>query len=709
MPVFLEDMACLPETHPSIYNAFMEGKFVVQRGEKKFSLMALDQSQEHSIKFLKDDSGAKGLYGQQEEKEIIELSKPEVLRAIDELENASISPSNKECNLDHPEASPTEQKRFIKDLKALLSLVEEGTIINPFKETGPDLITLDTGEVMDPEIANCLRDAPAIGQAMFRKFVRDRIENASKPLSDVIPRAGLYTFSNRPPVDLKKVSTKLGSAKANAALITKLFLSLKARPDADIDDFFKHENQREPPSLSQQGKLMSGTKSALLGCLPSMPQPGYCSESAKQASVVLLDMPAIVHMVKPQRARVFGEYVEMHLQPFMESQLTPSCRRVDAIWDTYRMDSLKSQTRSKRGETAGRRTRISSKIPIPKGAEWQKFLKDTANKDELFQFLSEQLQAKTADATYRLFTTKADQVLSNRPTDISALSPCKHEEADTRLMLHLKHASDQGHSKAYIRTVDTDVVVLTISHFHDMSLSELWVGLGSGKTFWEIPIHVITEQLGTQRCQTLPLFHAYTGCDMTSSMFGIGKKTAWTAWNAFPDATDTFVALTQDPTSLTIYSEHMACLERLTVLMYSKNCGSSSVNEARKRLFTHGLKSLDSIPPTQHALFQHAKRALLIAAFTWKQSLTKDPSFLIPRHGAGNGMTGPRHGSHTGLSCLMLAGVAVCYCTVDVQLHAGAIASVTVLGFDAAYFANVKVVAQTMMRTTDFDIDTTIE
>ena len=38
--------------------------------------MALDQSQEHRIKFLKEDSGTKGLYGQQEEKEIIELSKP---------------------------------------------------------------------------------------------------------------------------------------------------------------------------------------------------------------------------------------------------------------------------------------------------------------------------------------------------------------------------------------------------------------------------------------------------------------------------------------------------------------------------------------------------------------------------------------------------------------------------------------------------------
>ena len=40
-------------------------------------------------------------------------------------------------------------------------------------------------------------------------------------------------------------------------------------------------------------------------------------------------------------------------------------------------------------------------------------------------------------------------------------------------------------------------------------------------------------------------------------------------------------------------------------------------------MFTHGLKTLDSIPSTQQALFQHAKHALLTVAFVWKQSLYK--------------------------------------------------------------------------------------
>ena len=64
VPVFLKDMANLSNTHPEVHEAFMEGKFVVQRGDNFFSLIALDQSQEHSIKFLKEDIGSKGLYAQ---------------------------------------------------------------------------------------------------------------------------------------------------------------------------------------------------------------------------------------------------------------------------------------------------------------------------------------------------------------------------------------------------------------------------------------------------------------------------------------------------------------------------------------------------------------------------------------------------------------------------------------------------------------------
>ena len=86
-------------------------------------------------------------------------------------------------------------------------------------------------------------------------------------------------------------------------------------------------------------------------------------------------------------------------------------------------------------------TEFHPRSQFQSGAEWQKFLKEATNKDQLFQFLSEELQSHAAGENYHLLTTKSDLVLSNRPTDVSALSPCQQEEADTCMMLHLHHAA----------------------------------------------------------------------------------------------------------------------------------------------------------------------------------------------------------------------------------------------------------------------------
>ena len=133
-------------------------------------------------------------------------------------------------------------------------------------------------------------------------------------------------------------------------------------------------------------------------------------------------------------------------------------------------------------------------------------------------------------------------------------------------------------------------------------------------------------------------------------MIGIGKKSAWKAWVNFAEATTTFTTITQAPASLKLDSPNMRRLEHLTVLKYSKNCAAQSVNEARKLMFTRGLKSLDTIPPTQNALFQHAKQVPHTAGFVWKQ-YSPSPEYQrsqIPVTGAGNGMSEPTSGCHTG-------------------------------------------------------------
>lgn len=83
------------------------------------------------------------------------------------------------------------------------------------------------------------------------------------------------------------------------------------------------------------------------------------------------------------------------------------------------------------------------------------------------------------------------------------------------------------------------------------------------------------------------------------------------------------IKLTDDPSSIDEEPSLMEALEKWTVMMYSKNCTNFFVNEARQSMFTHNLKSLENIPPTQAALYQHVKRTLLVAGYTWRVAFRK--------------------------------------------------------------------------------------
>ena len=65
-----------------------------------------------------------------------------------------------------------------------------------------------------------------------------------------------------------------------------------------------------------------------------------------------------------------------------------------------------------------------------------------------------------------LFTIMADRVITSvalRVEDLTALASCNHQGADTKMLLHLTYAADDGHEKAIIRTVETDVTVRQLS------------------------------------------------------------------------------------------------------------------------------------------------------------------------------------------------------------------------------------------------------
>ena len=155
-----------------------------------------------------------------------------------------------------------------------------------------------------------------------------------------------------------------------------------------------------------------------------------------------------------------------------------------------------------------------------------------------------QRSAVTLGGEKQVFSTFGEQVICNPPrVDVSNLAPCSHEEADTRMLLHAADAVSQGFRKIVLRTVDTDVVVLSVAASGKFQPAELWLAFGVGGKFRYLPTHEISQSIGHDMSQALPFFHALTGCDTVSCFAGRGKKTGWTTWNLFKDVTIVFQSL----------------------------------------------------------------------------------------------------------------------------------------------------------------------
>ena len=78
---------------------------------------------------------------------------------------------------------------------------------------------------------------------------------------------------------------------------------------------------------------------------------------------MLIDGAALLNILKPSGAcKTFSDYASQVYLPYISNQLQ-SVQRVDIIWDRYIPNSLKAQTRDKRG--SGVRRRVEEAVRLP--------------------------------------------------------------------------------------------------------------------------------------------------------------------------------------------------------------------------------------------------------------------------------------------------------------------------------------------------------
>ena len=616
LPVQVRDMKSLAILSPSTEAKFREGLFVVHKTRNKFSGLAIVQAHEQNNALIKSDGGAVGLTENPGALRRWMVAGPKMCRLSRDFEALYLFKAD--VTESHHEQNKSSQRAFHQNITSLVETLED--LGNPFTEHSEDLLSLDTKDIADPSVVQTLRQIEKTGQEMYKAFVEEIFIKRVKKVFDPIKKNLISLFRTPTAKTATKEKSKIFLLKNDCSLFSRLYIPCQTR-GRNVQVFFKHENQRFPPSLSPNGNIRLGIKSELLTkCLEPL---SVVTDESPAVAVVIIDGAALVNMLKPGTSRTFDEYTATVFLPYISRQLE-SDKRIDEVWDIYISDSLKGTVREKRGK--GIRQRVEGRNSIPRN--WQLFLRVDENKTELFEFLAQRI-SELPNTDKQIITTFRNEVLCNQNRQQANLSPCSHEEADTRIILHLADAAKSGYDRILLRTVDIDVVVLAITYFYTVPASEIWIAFGTGKHFRNIGVHCIAKTLDPEKSSILPLFHALTRCDTVSAFHGKGKKSAWDTWTAYDELTDAFTVM-MDPVQAVHFDAFMPVIQRFVVLIYDRTSSSENLDEARLHLFAQKGKQIEAIPLTEAALLQHTKRAIYQGALIWGNALEPKPDIPSP-------------------------------------------------------------------------------
>ena len=532
----------------------------------------------------------------------------------------------------HKEAS---RQRVANDedcVKQVVSFLSDER--NPF-QASRDLVSISSGVVAEDTVKDDLLNAEEIGESALQEFVKSRLNSDVANFFDPLKKLSLGTFSNKSKQKGKK--GKETTMKAEFDFYSRTLVIAQSR-QLDLREVFTYELGNTPPSLaSAEGGLCKNVK-AHLGHQLEKKVENQPMLTHIPGSTFVIDGMSVLHTIKKVPA-TFGELAKQIFQILLgHASKLESVSRVDVVWDTYSITSIKFMEHNRRGAETSIQMKIcqsSQKCP----RQWQKFLSGSSNKEELIRFLHKEWQEDAYSVLLgerELYHTvgpdcyKLTSSLGVMQLELVESLHSSQEEADGRLLLHAKHASENGALTVVIESPDTDVEILCMYHQQYIQAKLLLIA-GPRQKQRVVDITLLVDAWGEELCKCLVGLHAFTGTDSTSAFFGKGKKIAMSLLEDKEEARRAMRMLGQ---SFEVTDELFGLCEKFTAALYGKD-EFGCIDEVRYALFCMKNQSSQYLPPTQDALKKHTMRANYQAAI-WKRALDAEPDVPSP---SGNGWT----------------------------------------------------------------------
>ena len=504
-----------------------------------------------------------------------------------------------ESSEQHKEAGPSRVARDLKDIQTLQTVFEERM---PFTRLEP-LRNLFTGQLADAAVN--VERSKQIGTSILKNMNGKVIDcfsfkkdSASKTLAS---KSALKIDGDVIIIDQQLMFQRLlFVANRDTDRKYNREVDREADREAEREAIFKYEMCSYPPSLfTSQGTLLEADKPALMTHLWDT----YITEKPNSMPLhdkqVVLDGGALLHKISWPKSVTYKSIFEMYVQYVLRKY-----KNAIVVFDGYSGEpSTKDSAHARRGSSMTGPDVVldeNNKVCLKK----ELFLSNYKNKQQFLKMLGVHLSK--AGCTIHHARGDADCLIVQKAIESAQVKP------------------------TVLVADDTDLLCLLLHHAHG-SLKQLSFAPAPKSTskkparIWDIQ-HA-RSRIGADLCKDLLFLHAFSGCDTTSRLYGIGKGKFVTKYMgdvAFKNAAATFYD------SAASNDHIMLAGENAVKLVYDADNASTTLNKLRCQKFHLKVATSStyvqskSLPPTAASCYEHSLRVYLQVQ-EWKNTSGLNP------------------------------------------------------------------------------------
>lgn len=201
------------------------------------------------------------------------------------------------------------------------------------------------------------------------------------------------------------------------------------------------------------------------------------AEVIPQPSTCIIDGMNLVQKVHGDN-ETFAEVSDAIFMSALDTGTESS--RIDVVFDAYLDESIKNAERVNRGSDSG--ILYSNIVADHKVKQWRRLLSSSKSKSNLIKFLAQDWQKQSLRAKllnkvmYVTCERKCFRVTKDTWSEVESLYSTQ-EEADTRMLLHAKHAEEES-TAIIIASQDTDMFIMSLLFAHEFAC-QLYIKSGT--------------------------------------------------------------------------------------------------------------------------------------------------------------------------------------------------------------------------------------